>query len=99
MAIINLKLPLILLIKNWDYSETIDFFKTENFEDETVEPPVSTRKSSTVVAPATRSTSSKKITLKTSELNIAKKLGYSSEDSIKTRKYNILKLILLENLP
>ena len=27
---------LILLIKNWDYSETIDFFKTENFEDEII---------------------------------------------------------------
>jgi len=50
----------------------------ENFEEEVVEPPVS-RKSSNVVAPATRSTSSKKITLKQSELNIAKRLGLTPE--------------------
>jgi hypothetical protein len=37
------------------------------------------RKPSTVVAPATRSTSSKKIVLKQSQLNIAKKLGLSPE--------------------
>jgi hypothetical protein len=50
----------------------------ENFEEEVVEPPVS-RKSSNIVAPATRSTSSKKITLKQSELNIAKRLGLTPE--------------------
>lgn len=37
------------------------------------------RKPSTVVAPATRSTSSKKIVLKQSQLNIAKKLGLTPE--------------------
>jgi hypothetical protein len=38
-----------------------------------------TEKSSTVVAPATRSTSSKKITLKQSQLSIAKRLGLTPE--------------------
>ena len=38
-----------------------------------------TEKPSTVVAPATRSTSSKKITLKQSQLSIAKRLGLSPE--------------------
>jgi hypothetical protein len=38
-----------------------------------------TEKSATVVAPATRSTSSKKITLKQSQLSVAKKLGLTPE--------------------
>jgi len=38
-----------------------------------------TEKPSTVVAPATRSTSSKKVVLKQSQLNIAKRLGLSPE--------------------
>ena len=50
----------------------------ENFEEEAVSPePV--RKSSTVVAPATRSTSSQRIRLKQSELNLAKRLGLTPE--------------------
>jgi hypothetical protein len=52
------------------------------FQDSTQQEskPVSrTEKPSTVVAPATRSTSSKKITLKQSQLNIAKRLGLSPE--------------------
>jgi hypothetical protein len=48
----------------------------ENFNDE-VE--VETRKPSNVVAPATRSTSSKKVRLKTSQINLAKKLGLTPE--------------------
>ena len=39
----------------------------------------STKKPSTVVAPATRSTSSKKIRLTNSQLSIAKKLGLTPE--------------------
>jgi hypothetical protein len=50
----------------------------ENFEEEAVSPePV--KKSSTVVAPATRSTSSQRIRLKQSELNLAKRLGLTPE--------------------
>lgn len=48
----------------------------ENFNDE-VE--VETKKPSVVVAPATRSTSSKKVKLKTSQINLAKKLGLTPE--------------------
>jgi hypothetical protein len=53
----------------------------ENFEEVSTqedEKPAS-RKPSTVVAPATRSTSSKKIRLNTSQLSIAKKLGLTPE--------------------
>ncbi len=53
----------------------------ENFEEVSTqedERPTS-RKPSTVVAPATRSTSSKKIRLNTSQLSIAKKLGLTPE--------------------
>lgn len=53
----------------------------ENFEEASTqddEKPAS-RKPSTVVAPATRSTSSKKIRLNTSQLSIAKKLGLTPE--------------------
>lgn len=57
----------------------------ENFEEEIIEPTAS-KKSSTVVAPATRSTSSRKVTLKTSELNIAKKLGLTPEQYAIERK-------------
>jgi hypothetical protein len=48
----------------------------ENFNEE-VE--VETRKPSNVVAPATRSTSSKKVKLKTSQISLAKKLGLTPE--------------------
>jgi hypothetical protein len=52
----------------------------ENFESDTQEVEVApTRKPSTVVAPATRSTSPKKIRLKQSQLDIAKKLGLTAE--------------------
>ncbi len=53
----------------------------ENFQDEKVDDEKSTPRSkpSTVVAPASRSTSSKKIKLNTSQLAIAKKLGLTPE--------------------
>jgi hypothetical protein len=53
----------------------------ENFEEAVVDEERSSprTKPSTVVAPASRSTSSKKIKLKTSELAIAKKLGLTPE--------------------
>ena len=61
----------------------------ENFEEDDTEveeaPSVktATRKNSTVVAPATRSTSSKKVRLTTSQQAIAKKLGLSPEQYVK----------------
>jgi len=58
----------------------------ENFEEEEIKttngggkPVTRTEKPATVVAPASRSTSSKKIVLKQSQLNIAKKLGLTPE--------------------
>jgi hypothetical protein len=68
-----------------DYYATLD--KTirrrfsENFEGSETETRVETprTKSSTVVAPATRSTSSNKIRLKASQVQIAKKLGLTPE--------------------
>ena len=57
--------------------ETIRKRFPENFEDVEDEKPRS--KPSTVVAPASRSTSSKKIRLNTSQLAIAKKLGLTPE--------------------
>jgi len=56
---------------------------SEHFADEADKTPteksVRTERPSTVVAPATRSTSSKKVTLKQSELGLAKKLGLTPE--------------------
>jgi hypothetical protein len=51
----------------------------ENFESIEDERPVTRTKPSTVVAPASRSTSSKKIRLTTSQQAIAKKLGLTNE--------------------
>jgi hypothetical protein len=51
----------------------------ENFEEIIEEKNKARTKPSTVVAPANRSTSSKKVTLKTSQLAIAKKLGLTPE--------------------
>jgi hypothetical protein len=57
------------------------------FQDRTSEagnkPAGRTEKSSTVVAPATRSTGSKKILLKQSQLSIAKKLGLTPEQYVR----------------
>ena len=55
-----------------------DYFNDKTFEAET-KPAGRTEKPSTVVAPATRSTSSKKIVLKQSQLSIAKRLGLTPE--------------------
>ena len=60
----------------------------ENFEeaDEEIDAPsvkTATRKPSTVVAPAARSTASKKVRLTTSQQSIAKKLGLSPEQYVK----------------
>jgi len=55
-----------------------DYFNDKTFESET-KPAARTDKPSTVVAPATRSTSSKKIVLKQSQLSIAKRLGLTPE--------------------
>jgi len=52
----------------------------ESFEgQESTQDQSSRTKPSTVVAPATRSTSSKKIVLRTSQQKIAKKLGLTNE--------------------
>jgi hypothetical protein len=73
-----------VLVGSDDYYATLD--KTmrrrfsENFEDSETETRNTSRtKSSTVVAPATRSTSSNKIKLKASQVQIAKKLGLTPE--------------------
>jgi len=56
----------------------------DQFKDGTEDQPESTsKKSSNVVAPATRSTSPKKVTLKQSQVAIAKRLGISLEDYAK----------------
>jgi hypothetical protein len=51
----------------------------ENFEDVEDDKTTARTKPSTVVAPASRSTSSKTVRLKTSQLSIAKKLGLTPE--------------------
>ena len=51
----------------------------ENFEDVDDEKPQTRNRPSTVVASASRSTSSKKIRLNTTQQNIAKKLGLTNE--------------------
>ena len=54
---------------------------SENFESSEVEAPP--RKNPNVVAPATRSTSSKKIRLSTSQMNTIKKLGITPEQYVR----------------
>lgn len=63
-----------------EYYKRIDATMRKRFPEyfnEEVE--VETKKPSVVVAPATRSTSSKKVKLKTSQINLAKKLGLTPE--------------------
>jgi len=69
-----------------EYWQRIDGTMRQRFPDyfqaspQQAEKPVTrTEKPATVVAPASRSTSSKKIVLKQSELNLAKRLGLSPE--------------------
>lgn len=62
-----------------------DYFE-EDKQDETQPTKTQrTEKPSTVVAPATRSTGSKKVVLKQSELNIAKRLGLSPEQYVREK--------------
>lgn len=56
-----------------------DYFQASTQQTQETKPAPRTEKPSTVVAPATRSTSSKKVTLKQSQLAIAKRLGLSPE--------------------
>ncbi len=57
-----------------------DYFQSDSTQQATeTKPAQRTEKPSTVVAPATRSTGSKKIVLKQSQLSIAKRLGLSPE--------------------
>ena len=66
------------------YYEKINSRMRQVFPDQFDEEPESTkRKSSNVVAPATRSTSPKKVTLNQSQVAIAKRLGISLEDYAK----------------
>lgn len=72
-----------------EYYKRIDATMRKRFPEyfnEEVE--VETKKPSVVVAPATRSTSSKKVKLKTSQINLAKKLGLTpqqyAEELLKT---------------
>jgi hypothetical protein len=59
-----------------------DYFQ-ETTPEAAPKPAGRTEKSSTVVAPATRSTGSKKILLKQSQLSIAKKLGLTPEQYVR----------------
>jgi hypothetical protein len=61
-----------------------DYFDTmESPEEQQSEPQKAQRKASTVVAPATRSTSSKQVKLKLSQQAIAKKLGLTNEQYVR----------------
>ena len=57
----------------------------EQFEDQTEQTPTKNArpKPSTVVAPAVRSTASNKVKLKTSQVNLAKKLGLTPEQYVR----------------
>ena len=59
------------------------FSLLEAQEEQETEPQKPQKKTSTVVAPATRSTSSKQVKLKTSEQAIAKKLGLTNEQYVR----------------
>jgi hypothetical protein len=59
------------------------FSPLESQDEQEPEPQKPQRKTSTVVAPATRSTSSKQVKLKTSEQAIAKRLGLTNEQYVR----------------
>lgn len=59
------------------------FSPLEAQDEQETEPQKPQKKTSTVVAPATRSTSSKQVKLKTSEQAIAKKLGLTNEQYVR----------------
>ena len=67
-----------------EYYSTLDKTMRKRFAEYFDEPEVEQpRKTPTVVAPATRTTSSKKIRLKTSQLNTIKKLGITPEQYVR----------------
>ena len=70
-----------------EYYETIDARMRkvfpEEFEDTEEEEKVTPKRQPNVVAPATRSTSPKKIELTQTQVNLAKRLGVSLEDYAK----------------
>jgi hypothetical protein len=59
------------------------FSPLESQDEQDTEPQKPQKKTSTVVAPATRSTSSKQVKLKTSEQAIAKRLGLTNEQYVR----------------
>lgn len=62
-----------------------DYFEDQKQDETQPTRQQRTEKPSTVVAPATRSTASKKIVLKQSELNIAKRLGLTPEQYVREK--------------
>lgn len=62
-----------------------DYFEDEQEEEPQRTRPQRTERVSTVVAPATRSTPSKKVKLKQSEVNIAKRLGLTPEAYVREK--------------
>jgi hypothetical protein len=66
-----------------EYYSVLDKTIRKRFSENFGEPVSATRKNPTVVAPATRSTSSKKIRLNTSQMNTIKKLGITPEQYVR----------------
>jgi hypothetical protein len=66
-----------------EYYSVLDKTMRKRFSENFGDPASPARKNSTVVAPATRSTSSKKIRLNTSQMNTIKKLGITPEQYVR----------------
>jgi hypothetical protein len=66
-----------------EYYSVLDKTMRKRFSEHFGEPVSPARKNPTVVAPATRSTSSKKIRLNTSQMNTIKKLGITPEQYVR----------------
>jgi hypothetical protein len=66
-----------------EYYSVLDKTMRKRFSEHFGEPASPARKNPTVVAPATRSTSSKKIRLNTSQMNTIKKLGITPEQYVR----------------
>ena len=62
-----------------EYYEKIDSRVRELFPDSFEDAPKETKKRANVVAPATRSTSPKKVTLTQTQVRLAKRLGLTNE--------------------
>ena len=71
-----------VIIGSDDYYATLDKTMRKRFPENFEEPEVQKPKP-TVVAPATRTTNSKKIKLKTSQVALAKKLGLTPEQYVR----------------